>query len=116
MNTTGNRNCDLNEPISFVQKCVIGLLSLLLPPNVDNEKAAAYLRTELGQIKQLIECASVRPDGLINDNKVTDYLIHPSPIRSAIFNTGKTSRINVGDFMANLITDDDLRDKRKVQM
>ena len=45
MNTTGNRNRDLNEPISFAQKCVIGLLRLLLPPHVDNEKAADYLRS-----------------------------------------------------------------------
>ena len=43
MNTTGNRNRDLNEPISIAQKCVIGLLRLLLPPHVDNEKAADYL-------------------------------------------------------------------------
>ncbi|WP_296386884.1 NAD(P)-binding oxidoreductase, partial [Winogradskyella sp.] len=48
MNTTGNRNRDLNEPISFAQKFVIGLLRLLLPPHVDNEKAADYLRTEIG--------------------------------------------------------------------
>ncbi len=32
MNTTGNSNRDLHEPISFAQKCVIGLLRLLLPP------------------------------------------------------------------------------------
>ena len=49
MNTTGNRNRDLPEPISFAQKCVIGLLRLLLPPHVDNEKAADFLRTEIAQ-------------------------------------------------------------------
>ena len=47
MNTTGNRNRDLNERISFGQKCVIGLLRLLLPPHVDNEKAADYLRVKI---------------------------------------------------------------------
>ncbi|HAI41789.1 MAG TPA: NAD-dependent epimerase, partial [Maribacter sp.] len=46
MNTTGNRNRDLDERISFAQKCVIGLLRILLPPHVDNEKAADYLRTQ----------------------------------------------------------------------
>ena len=49
MNTTGNRNRDLNEPISLAQKCVIGLLRLLLPPHADNEDAADYLRTKIGQ-------------------------------------------------------------------
>ncbi|WP_425076895.1 NAD(P)-dependent oxidoreductase [Psychroserpens sp. S379A] len=116
MNTTGNQNRDLNESISFAQKCVIGLLRLLLPPHVDNEKAADYLRTQVGKDNKFIEWAAVRPDSLINNDKVTDYEIHPSPIRSAIFNSGKTSRINVGHFMANLINDGDLWNKWKGQM
>jgi hypothetical protein len=44
MNTSGNRNRDLNEPISMGQSFVIALLRLLLPPHVDNETAADYLR------------------------------------------------------------------------
>ena len=116
MNTTGNRNRDVYEPISFAQKCVIGLLRLLLPPHVDNEKAADYLRTQIGQKNTFIEWVAVRPDGLINEEEVTDYEIHPSPTRSAIFNAGKVSRINVGHFMASLITNDDLWTKWKGQM
>ncbi len=116
MNTTGNRNRDLNEPISFGQKCVIGLLRLLLPPHVDNEKAADYLRTQIGKNNQFIEWTAVRPDGLIDSDEVTDYEIYPSPIRSAIFNAGKTSRINVGHFMASLICDGNLWNMWKGQM
>jgi len=116
MNTTGNSNRDLSEPISFGQKCVIGLLRLLLPPHVDNESAADYLRTQIGQNHKFIEWAAVRPDNLINEEEVTDYEIHPSPIRSAIFDAGKTSRINVGNFMANLINDNGLWSKWKGQM
>lgn len=116
MNTTGNRNRDLIEPVSFAQKCVIGLLRLLLPPHVDNEKAADYLRTNIGQNNQFVEWVAVRPDNLINEKEVTDYEIYPSPIRSAIFDAGKTSRINVGHFMTNLISDDDLWNKWKGQM
>ncbi|MBC3846355.1 SDR family oxidoreductase [Winogradskyella echinorum] len=116
MNTTGNRNRDLNESISFAQKCVIGILRLLLPPHVDNEKAADYLRTQIGQNDTYIEWTAVRPDGLINEDKVTPYEIHPSPTRSAIFNAGKVSRINVAHFMERLITDDNLWNKWKGQM
>lgn len=116
MNTTGNRNRDLNEPISFAQKCVIGLLRLLLPPHVDNEKAADYLRTQMGQNHNFVEWVAVRPDGLINAEEVTSYEIHASPTRSAIFNAGKVSRINVGHFMASLINDDNLWRKWKGQM
>ncbi|MFT6843627.1 MAG: nucleoside-diphosphate-sugar epimerase [Psychroserpens sp.] len=116
MNTTGNRNRDLNESISFAQKCVIGLLRLLLPPHVDNEKAADYLRTQIGQNNNSIEWVAVRPDGLINEDEVTNYEIHKSPTRSAIFNAGKVSRINVGHFMASLINDDNLWTTWKGQM
>jgi len=62
MNTTGNRNRDLDERISFAQKCVIGLLRILLPPHVDNEKAADYLRTQIGQNNTAVEWVAVRPD------------------------------------------------------
>ncbi len=116
MNTTGNSNRDLDEPISFAQKGVIGLLRLLLPPHVDNEQAADYLRTTIGQDDAVIEWAAVRPDGLIDEDEVTEYEVHPSPTRSAIFDAGKTSRINVGHFMAELITDDETWSQWKGQM
>ena len=108
MNTTGNRNQVLSEQISFGQNCVIWLLRLLLPPHVDNEEAADYLRTQIGQNDRVIEWAAVRPDKLIDDIEVTKYQIHSSPTRSAIFDAGTTSRINVGHFMADLIKDHDI--------
>ena len=89
---------------------------LLLPPHLDNEKAADYLRTQIGQEDMAIEWAVVRPDSLLDENEVTDYEVHPSPIRSAIFNPGVTSRINVAHFMADLITNDGLWRKWKGQM
>ncbi|UCS95526.1 SDR family oxidoreductase [Echinicola marina] len=116
MNTSGNSNRDLNEPISFAQKCIIGLLRLLMPPHVDNEQAADYLRTEIGQNDKYIQWVAVRPDGLIDENKVTEYETYPSPTRSAIFNAGKVSRVNVGHFMAELINDNNLWNKWKGQM
>lgn len=116
MNTTGNRNRDLKEPISLSQKIVIRLLRLLLPPHVDNENAADYLRTKVGQKNQYIEWVAVRPDSLVNEEEVTGYALYPSPTRSAIFNAGKTSRINVGHFMAHLITDDSVWNRWQGQM
>jgi nucleoside-diphosphate-sugar epimerase len=106
MNTAGNSNRDLHEPISFGQRFVIGLIRLLLPPHVDNEKAADYLRTQIGQNDQAIEWTAVRPDSLIDEDQVSAYEVHASPTRSAIFDPGKTSRINVANFMAELITNE----------
>jgi len=116
MNTAGNSNRDLSERISFGQKCVIWLLRLLLPPHVDNEQAADFLRTEIGAHDSTIEWSVVRPDGLIDASEASEYKVHPSPTRSAIFNAGTTSRINVGHFMAALIADSETWSKWKGQM
>ncbi|MFC3282660.1 NAD(P)-dependent oxidoreductase [Litchfieldella rifensis] len=116
MNTAGNSNRDLNEPVSLGHRSVVGLIRLLLPPHTDNEKATDYLRTSVGQNDSAIEWVVVRPDTLVNEGEVTEYDVHPSPIRSAIFNAGKTSRINVAHFMANLITDDETWSRWKGRM
>lgn len=116
MNTTGNSNRDLHETVTFSHSCVIWLLRLLLPPHVDNEEAADFLRTEIGMSDGTIEWSAVRPDGLIDEAAVTDYEVQPSPGRSAIFDAGTTSRINVGHFMAELITNSDTWSRWKGKM
>lgn len=103
MNTAGNRNPGASERVSFAEKCVIGVIRALLPPHLDNERAANVLRTRTGTHDELVEWVVVRPDTLTNEAAVTDYVVHPSPIRSAIFDPGKTSRVNVAHFMAELI-------------
>ena len=75
MNTAGNSNRDISEPVSVGQRMVIGLLRLLLPPHPDNEKAADYLRVKIGQQHPYIEWTAVRPDTLIDEEKVTCYSI-----------------------------------------
>ncbi len=116
MNTTGNSNRDLNESRTLAEKTVFSLLRLVLPPHVDNEQAADYLRCEVGQNDSLIEWVAVRPDGLLDEDTVTEYELHPSPIVSPIFDSGTTSRINVAHFMAELMTDEVCWGKWKGQM
>ncbi|NJK43163.1 MAG: SDR family oxidoreductase [Pleurocapsa sp. SU_196_0] len=116
MNTTGNSNRDIPERVSPGHALANALMRALLPPHRDNEQAADYLRTEIGQKDQDIQWVAVRPDSLQNANEVTTYEVHPSPTRSAIFNPGVTSRINTAHFMANLMTDGDLWDKWRGQM
>lgn len=108
MNTAGNSNRDIEEPVSLAQRGVIQLLRWGLPPHRDNELAADYLRTEIGQDNPSMEWVVVRPDTLTDESSVTQYELHSSPTRSAIFNAGKTSRINTAHFMSELITDDGL--------
>lgn len=108
MSAAGIRNHDLKEQIPAGQKLIIGLLRGLVPPHADNEAAAAFLRNEIGQIDNEIEWAAVRPDTLIDEAAVSTYNAHASPTRSAIFNAGRTSRINVAHFVAELVTDESL--------
>lgn len=116
MNTSGNQNRDLRESVSATQKIVVSMIRLLIPPHADNEEAADFLRTEVGQNHHEVEWVAVRPDGLIDEDEVSAYDVHPSPVRSAIFNPGKTSRINVAHFMTKLITDDSTWKRWKGQM
>jgi len=116
MNTVANSNRDLKESVPIADKCVIGLLRLLLPPQADNEEAAEYLRTGIGRENGAIEWVAVRPDTLTSEDTVTAYELYPSPSRSGVFNPGKTSRINVAHFMAELITNDETWNTWKGQM
>lgn len=116
MNTTGNCNRDIPEKPPLSQRIVVSILRALLPPHVDNEKAADFLRTQIGQNNHAIEWTAVRPDALTDEKEVTAYNIHPSPIRNAIFDAGATSRINVGNFMAELILNESIWKKWKGRM
>ncbi len=116
MNTAGNRNRDLNEPVSTPERIVICLLRLLIPPQADNEKSSDYLRLQIGQANSQIIWVVVRPDSLIDQDTISNYTIHISPTSSAIFKPGKTSRINVAHFMAQLIINKQLWNEWNGQM
>lgn len=115
MNTIGFRNKDEKEKISFLQTIAMGLIRIIAPPHRDNELAAEYLRVCMGQNPSHLHWAVVRPDGLINEEKVTDYEVFPSPINT-LFTSRKISRINVAHFMASLITQKEIWEKWKGKM
>ena len=116
MNSTGVRNRDISESIGTAQKCVITLLRYLIPPHADNEQAADYLRTQIGPQHTAIQWVAVRPDTLIDAEKNSSYKTFASPIRSAIFDPGSTSRINVAHFMSELMGDEHLWQQWQAQM
>lgn len=116
MNTAGNRNRNLVEEISPAHSAVVGMIRLLIPPHADNEQAADFLRLDIGQNDTALEWCVVRPDTLTNDTESTAYQAFASPIRSAIFDPGQTSRLNVARFMADLITDDNAWSRWRGQM
>ena len=116
MNTTGNQNTQAGEKVSIAETLTIGLIRYLIPPHADNETAATYLQSNFGYNHKSIEWSAVRPDSLINEEAFTEYNVYSSPTRSAIFDAGKTSRINVAHFMSQLIINDCTWGKWKHQM
>ena len=111
MNTTGYTNSLSGEKNSIVESIILSLLKFLLPPHRDNVKAADFLINAIGKEEKKIEWVAVRPDTLINNEEESAYEVFESPVRSPIFNAGKTSRINVSHFMAELVTDQKLWEK-----
>lgn len=112
MNTAGFTNRHIGEKDSAPEKIFQALLKALMPPHRDNISAAEYLIKKIGR-NSCIEWIAVRPDTLINRETSSDYSLYESPTRSPLFNPGKTSRINVGYFMAELLTDKELWGKWK---
>lgn len=107
MSTTAYTNQKINEVNDLREKIVFSLLEVILPPHKDNMLAANQLVDKLGS-KSEIEWVAVRPDSLFDEENVSQYEIQNSKTRSAIFNHGKTSRINVSHFMAELVTNENL--------
>ncbi|MDL4842434.1 NAD(P)-binding oxidoreductase [Aquibacillus rhizosphaerae] len=105
MSTTGYTNNLAGEKNSIGEKIIHFLLKLMLPPHRDNIKAANYLISNIGIENEFVGWVAVRPDTLVNHDEVSSYQVCESPVRSPIFNAGKTSRINVSNFMAELATD-----------
>lgn len=107
MSTTAYTNKKIGEKNNFGEKIIFSVLKVLLPPHRDNMLAADYLVHKLGTDSS-IDWVAVRPDSLTDEEEESEYELHNHRIRSPIFNPGKTSRINVSRFMAELVTNDKL--------
>ncbi|MBD2847588.1 SDR family oxidoreductase [Paenibacillus sp. IB182496] len=105
MSTTGYTNRSIGESHPLGERMIFSALSVLLPPQRDNVMAADYLVNVLGQGNEAIRWVVVRPDTLVNQDEASPYEITSSPVRSPLFNSGKTSRRNVGHFITELATD-----------
>jgi hypothetical protein len=116
MNTTANQDKNKREFYSFADRIVLSLLGVLLPPQRDNVRAAGHLLNVIGTADPKIEWTIVRPDTLIDDREESGYELHESPMQSPVFKPGKTSRINVSHFMAELLCDKGVWERWKFKM
>lgn len=116
MSTTGYQNRLRNETVSRLHRVVIHLIRKAVPPHLDNEEAAQHLQYKISGASVHLQWVAVRPDSLVDQPLKTEYSVYPSPIRDPIFASMKTSRINVADFMVELITSHQLWTKWKSEM
>ena len=110
MSTTAYTNKNIGEKNTVGEKIIFVLLKIFLPPHNDNMIAANYLVKHIGE-KRNLNWVGIRPDSLIDEENESDYEVYDQKVRSPIFDPGKTSRINVSNFMVELITDNNLWDK-----
>jgi nucleoside-diphosphate-sugar epimerase len=110
MSTTAYTNKKEGENNTFGETIVFSLLEALLPPHSDNMVAGDFLVHQVSESSNL-EWVSVRPDSLIDEPTTSELIVTEKKLRSPIFNPGKTSRINVAQFMADLLIDDSLWNK-----
>jgi nucleoside-diphosphate-sugar epimerase len=107
MSTTTYTNKKEGEKNTFGETIVFSLLEALLPPHSDNMVAGDFLVHQVSESSHL-EWVSVRPDSLIDAPTTSELTVTEKKLRSPIFDPGKTSRINVAQFMVDLLTDDTL--------
>ena len=107
MSTTAYTDRMNGEKETFGETIIFTLLKLLLPPHADNVKSGNYLFKKIKESEKF-EWIAVRPDSLIDDSNVSEFEIVNKKMRSPIFNSGKTSRINVAHFMVDLLSEDQL--------
>ena len=114
MNTVGVHNPDLGERRTWFENALLGTLRYTVPPHSDNETAASYLHSVVGNKNGSIEWCIVRPDSLINAEH-SQYDIEESPT-TGIFSGRPTARSNVAHFMAELIENESLWSDWKFRM
>ena len=107
MSTTAYTNKKEGEKNTFCERIVFTVLKALLPPHSDNVAAGDFLLYHINKSEN-VEWVSVRPDSLIDESTTSEVIIVDKKLRSPIFDPGKTSRINVAQFMSDLLTNDSL--------
>lgn len=107
MSTTAYTDKIHGEKETTGEAIIFSVLKLLLPPHADNIESGDYLFINEKESKNY-EWVAVRPDGLFDEDLVSQYEIVNMKKRSPMFDPGKTSRINVAHFMVELLTNDEL--------
>jgi nucleoside-diphosphate-sugar epimerase len=99
-----DKSTDDKRPLS--ERVVLAIIRALVPPHRDNEAAAKYIFADVGTGKTF-EWTVVRPTDLVDADTTSKYVTYAKPI-GGLFGDNTVSRINVAQFMVDLLTSNDL--------
>ena len=97
-----NRPGGLDTRRGMFEKAVMWILRGLVPPAMDNQRAADFLYREVGMTDAFVQWVAVRPDTL-REGDVSEYSLHDGLV-SSLFAPDNTNMANVAHFMCELAT------------
>ena len=97
-----DKTTDDKRPVS--ERVVLSLIRALVPPHRDNEAAAKYIYADVGTDKSF-EWTVVRPTDLVEAETISKYVAYDKPM-GGLFGDNTVSRINVAQFMVDLLISD----------
>lgn len=86
-----------------LERGLLWVIRALIPAAKDNQRAADFLREEIGFDDAAVRWVVVRPDSLV-EGEVSAYALHEGLVNS-LFVPGTTTMANVAHFMSLLVTD-----------
>ncbi|MBK8597962.1 MAG: NAD(P)H-binding protein [Holophagales bacterium] len=84
------------------ERAFLRMLCGVLPPAMDNQKAADFLLERIGPGHAFVQWAVVRPDSLLA-GEISEYTLHEGLVNSLLA-PGSTNIANVAHFMCELVT------------
>ncbi len=84
------------------ERAFLWVLRGVLPPAMDNQRAADFLLEKIGPDNAFVQWAVVRPDSLL-EGAVSAYALHEGLV-NGLFAPGSTNMANVAHFMCELVT------------
>ncbi|KAL7482809.1 hypothetical protein ACHAW6_008474 [Cyclotella cf. meneghiniana] len=102
-----------DDPRTRLESSVIFALRYLIPPHSDNETAAQYIHTKMGNPR--LEWTVIRPTDLI-DGAASKYGLFPKPQGSLFGGEDKATRANVAKSMVDMILTEKLWEEWKYKM
>jgi len=101
-------DCSTDDKRPLSERIILSICRALLPPHRDNEAAAKHLYLHANVVASpSLEWTVVRPTNLVDADSCTKYVTYDKPI-GGLFGANTVSRINVAQFMVDLLTSDEL--------